>query len=70
MIYFLDGFTISVPDGQQQQQQELHESEEMDKSNYLEYVDVETFEMTPGPQKVSMIKKILIRCSKIPSRKV
>ena len=65
MIYFLDGFTISVPDGQ-----EMHESEEMDKSNYLEYVDVETFEMTPGPQKVSIIKKILIRCSKIPSRKV
>ena len=57
MIYFLDGFTISVPDGQQQQQQELHESEEMDKSNYLEYVDVETFEMAPGPQKVSIIKK-------------
>ena len=70
MIYFLDGFTISVPDGQQQQQQELHESEEMDKSNYLEYVDVETFELTPGPQKVSIKKKILIRCSKIPSRKV
>ena len=70
MIYFLDGFTISVSDGQQQQQQKLHESEEMDKSNYLEYVDVETFEMTPGPQKVSIKKKILIRCSKIPSRKV